>query len=173
MPSKPTIQPLYREIFRARVKSAVAMANAVQEIPHPGMLGEIREILVRELFQPLLPSDIGVGTGQLIDSHNNVSPQTDIILFDRSLAPPMMLSESMGLFPIESCLYVIEIKSKLTAAELQKSHQSALAITRLTYKQEGEYKHVRYVLFAFASDLFHRNECQRYQHCRWIDIKPG
>jgi hypothetical protein len=30
MSYKPTSQPLYREIFRARVKSAVAMANAVQ-----------------------------------------------------------------------------------------------------------------------------------------------
>lgn len=53
------------------------MAKAVQEIPHRGMLGEVREILVRELFRPLLPSDIGIGTGQLIDSENNVSPQTD------------------------------------------------------------------------------------------------
>src|SRR3984893_19432702 len=119
MSVKSTSQPLYREIFRARIKSSIAMANAVREIPHPGMLGEIREILVRELFRPLLPADIGVGTGQLIDSHNNVSPQTDIILFDRSLAPPMMLSENLGLFPIESCLYVIEIKSTLNADELR------------------------------------------------------
>jgi len=140
------------------------MAKAVQEIPHRGMLGEVREILVRELFRPLLPSDIGVGTGQLIDSENNVSPQTDIILFDRSLAPPMMLSENLGLFPIESCLYVIEIKSTLNADELRKSHESALAISRLIYRQERDYKHVRYVLFAFRSDQSHRSECQRYQH---------
>ena len=163
MSVKSTSQPLYREIFRARIKSSIAMANAVREIPHPGMLGEIREALVRELFRPLLPADIGVGTGQLIDSHNNVSPQTDIILFDRSLAPPMMLSESLGLFPIESCLYVIEIKSTLDSKQLRKSHASALAITRLIYKQIGQYYHVRYALFAFSSDLTDTNECQRYQ----------
>jgi hypothetical protein len=76
----------------------------------------------------------------------------------------MMLSESLGLFPIESCLYVIEIKSTLTADELRKSHESALAISRLIYRQERDYKHLRYVLFAFRSDQSQRSECQRCQH---------
>jgi hypothetical protein len=112
-------QSLYRDILKARVHSALAMANAVQNISHPGMLGEIREILVRELFTPLLPSDIGIGTGKLIDYKNNLSQQTDIILFDRSLAPPMMLNEQLGIFPVDSCLYVIEVKSTLTLDDLK------------------------------------------------------
>jgi hypothetical protein len=39
----------------------------------------MREILVRELFGPLLASDIGVGTGKLVDSKNNLSQQTDCL----------------------------------------------------------------------------------------------
>jgi hypothetical protein len=111
---------LYRAMFKARVQAAVAMATAVKNAPppaskvHPGVQGQIREILVRELFRPLLPPDIGVGTGQLIDRCNNLSPETDIILFDRRLAPPMMLNESLGLFPIESCLFVVEVKTTRT-----------------------------------------------------------
>ena len=172
MPARSTSQSLYREIFRARVGSALAMAKAVKEMTHPGTLGEIREILVRELFRPLLPSDIGVGTGQLIDSTNNVSPQTDIILFDRSLAPPMMLNESLGLFPVESCLYIIEVKSLLNTTELRKSHESALTIKRtLVYSnQSARYDLTRSLLFAFSSDLTeggsaqYKSECQRYQN---------
>jgi|SRR6516162_11379804 len=103
-------QSLYRDIIKTRVQSAIEMARVVKTMPHRGTLGEIRELLVRELFRPFLPSDIGLGTGQVIDHTGKVSSQTDIILFDRSLAPPIMLNESLGLFPIESCLYVIEIK---------------------------------------------------------------
>jgi hypothetical protein len=169
--SASTSQSLYRDIIRARVKSAIEMARVVKKMPHRGTLGEIREILVRELFRPFLPSDIGVGTGQVIDHTGKVSPQTDIILFDRSLAPPIMLNESLGLFPIESCLHVIEIKSTLDLDELRKSHKNALKLEALSYSnQQGlQYAWTRYLLFAFASDLTesrtakHRNECSRYQ----------
>jgi hypothetical protein len=171
MPTPSTSESIYREIFKARVASAISMAKAVKEITHQGTLGEIREILIRELFRPLLPSDIGVSTGHLIDNAHNVSPQTDIVLFDRSLAPPMIF-ESLGLFPIESCLYVIEVKSKLTAATLRKSHESALAIKRsLVYSnQTGQFALTRSLLLAFSSDLAessgaqYKSECQRYQH---------
>jgi hypothetical protein len=163
-------ESLYQDIIRARVQSAIEMARVVKAMPHRRTRGEIREILVRELFRPFLPSDIGVGTGQVIDHTGKVSRQTDIILFDRSLAPPIMLNESLGLFPIESCLYVIEIKSVLNLDELRESHKNALALEALSYtNQRGQYAWTRYLLFAFASDLVdsekakHRNECSRYQ----------
>jgi hypothetical protein len=130
---------LYRAMFKARVQAAVAMATAVKNAPppaskvHPGVQGQIREILVRELFRPLLPPDIGVGTGQLIDRCNNLSPETDIILFDRRLAPPMMLNESLGLFPIESCLFVVEVKTTLDSGNLKNSHKAALRIREIDF----------------------------------------
>ncbi len=169
---------LYRAMFKARVEAAVAMATAVKNAPppastvHKGVQGQIREILVRELFRPLLPSDIGVGTGQLIDRCNNLSPETDIILFDRRLAPPMMLNESLGLFPIESCLFVVEVKTTLDSGDLKNSHEAALKIREIDVnnlvslpdnrQNKKRYAHIRYVLFAFSSD-FNGPECLRYQ----------
>jgi hypothetical protein len=133
------------------VQAALAMAQAVRNINHPGILGEIREILVRELFRPLLPADIGIGTGKLIDYKRNLSQQTDIILFDRSLAPPMMLSEGLGIFPIDACLQVIEVKSTLTLDDVKASHKHALNIGQLSFsrKNVNSYR-ARCLLFAFA-----------------------
>jgi hypothetical protein len=80
-----------------------------------------------------------------------------------------MLNESLGLFPIESCLYVIEIKSRLDLDELRKSHKNALALEAFSYSNQQKYALTRYLLFAFATDLVdtekgrHRNECSRYQ----------
>jgi hypothetical protein len=169
---------LYRAMFKARVEAAVAMATAVKNAPPPAstvhtvVQGQIREILVRELFRPLLPPDIGVGTGQLIDRCNNLSPETDIILFDRRLAPPMMLNESLGLFPIESCLFVVEVKTTLSSGHLKNSHHAALRIREIDDKNlvslpnkrqnKKRYAYIRYVLFAFSSDA-DGPECLRYQ----------
>jgi hypothetical protein len=170
MSATSTWQSIYRDIFSARAQAAIAMAKAVKTMPHGGTLGEMRETLVRDPFRPFLPADIGVGTGHLIDHTGEVSPQNDIILFDRSLAPPVMLNENLGLFPIESCLYVIEVKSKLTLDELRQCHFNALALRRLSYRhQPCGWLFARYLLFAFGSDLvesengYHKNECSRYQ----------
>jgi hypothetical protein len=144
-------------ISRERIASALATARAVTKIPHHGTVGEIREILVRELFRPLLPPHFRVATGHLFDKTNRVSFQVDIIIFDRSLAPPIMF-ENLGLFPIECSLFVIEVKTKLTLAELKRSHKNALAISRFVYsRQPDNYPLTRYALFAFSSNLSKRH----------------
>jgi len=107
------------------------MSKAVDNIPHQETLGNIREILVRELFRPLLPPDIGIGTGQLIDMDGQYSRQTDIILFDKNLAPSAMMDESLGLFPVDSCLYVIEVKTTLNATTLKQAHEGSSRCPRL------------------------------------------
>ena len=84
----------------------------------------------------------------------------------------MMLNESLGLFPVESCLYIIEVKSLLNTTELRKSHESALTIkhTLVYSNQNARYDLTRSLLFAFSSDLAeggsaqYKSECQRYQN---------
>jgi hypothetical protein len=105
----------YRNFIRVWVEAAVGAGRAATGVSHLGLRGEVREILVRDLFRPLLPADVGVGTGEIISYTNQTSSQTDIILFDRRILPPVLFEDRLGLFPIESVLYAIEVKSKLTA----------------------------------------------------------
>jgi hypothetical protein len=117
---------LYREIVLERVRAAIGAARAVRGLSHQGLKGQIREVLVRELFQPILPPTIGIGRGCIISSFDEEkSGEQDVILFDRRILPPILYDASLGIFPIESVLFVIEVKSTLTAAELKKSHSSA------------------------------------------------
>ena len=164
-----TSERIYRDILTTRVQSALEMAQAVRKISHPGILGEIREILVRELFRPLLPPNIGVGTGKLVDYKDTLSRQTDIILFDRSLAPPMMLNEHLGIFPIDSCLCVIEVKSTLTLAQLKQSHGHALTIGGLSYSRKNVKSYsARCLLFAFSQINVCR-DIARSRHPIWME----
>lgn len=59
---------IYREFVGTSVRSAVDRARACSGIDHAGVKGTIREILVADLLRPLLPADIGIGTGNVISA---------------------------------------------------------------------------------------------------------
>ena len=129
---------VYREIIRARAEAAIGAARAVTGIGHTGLKGQLREIVIRDLLRPLFPSDIGLGTGVIITAANQQSQEQDVVVFDKWIVPPILLEGATGLFPIESVIYGIEIKSKLTATELKSSIDSARQLASMVYVT-GEY----------------------------------
>lgn len=167
----------YKSLLRSRVEAAISQARAAQgSIGHRGVMGKVVEILVKELFRPLLPVDIGVGTGQIIENQDKrCSREHDVILYDKSILPPILYEQETGLFPIESVLYTIEIKTTLTAQELKKAHVAAKELNGFGYlpgqkDSSGKEKHhrvekVRSVIFALSSDLSEggKTEAGRYK----------
>lgn len=117
---------LFRDVFLARIATAIGEARAASAIPHSGVKGQVREILIRELFQPLLPADLGVGHGQIVSSvEGKVSSERDVVIYDRRLVPPVLYERSLGLFPLEGTLAVIEVKSRLTSEKLRDADAKA------------------------------------------------
>lgn len=166
----------YQALLRSKIKAAIEKARAASVFSHQGVKGSVLEILIGELFKPLLPADIGVGTGQIIDCYKSpMSPQIDIILFDKSILPPVLIDERLGLFPVESVLYTIEVKTTLNATELRAAHQSAKKIYKFGYlpgltdglgkEKNHPIERVRSVVFALSSDLTGTgmSEAERYR----------
>src|ERR1017187_4156078 len=92
---------LYRNLILARIRGAVTMAEAYAGIEHSLLKGELRETVIRELFRPLFPADIGVGTGVIVSAEENEqSPQQDVVIYDRSILPPLLAEVATGLFPL-------------------------------------------------------------------------
>lgn len=117
---------LFRDVFLARIAAAIGEARAASAIPHQGVKGQVREILIRELFQPLLPADFGVGHGHIVSSvEGKVSRERDVVIYDRRLVPPVLYERSLGLFPVECTLAAIEVKSRLTREELRDADAKA------------------------------------------------
>jgi hypothetical protein len=174
----------YQAIFRTRVAAALKEATSASELRHNGVKGAILETLVSKLFSPLLPSDIGVGTGQIIDSYSGaLSHQMDIVLYDRSILPPILFDAKLGLFPVESVLYAIEVKTTLSASELRSAHDAAKELANkfgyrsgLRDKSGSEVHHsiekLRSVVFALKSDLCGASltEAERYRKIYGDDV---
>jgi hypothetical protein len=122
---------LYQSLIHERIRYAIAAARAVQPLEHSGVKGAIREVLIADLFRPLLPADIGVGTGIVISSTGQQSAQQDIIVFDKSILPPILFEQGPAIVPVEAALICIEVKSKLNADQLQKAHKNSKTVLNL------------------------------------------
>jgi hypothetical protein len=166
----------YQDFLRAKVKGALEEAKAASNLTHQGVKGTILEILISKLFRPLLPSDIGIGTGQIIEMHTGkISTQIDIVLYDKSILPPVLFDESTGIFPVEAVLYTIEVKTTLSKKDLRVAHESAKYLNAFAYlpgleNEDGSDKHhsidkVKSVVFALNSTLTGNKltEAERYK----------
>ena len=169
---------LYRDILLARAQATIAAARAVTPLAHAGLKGHLREIVVRDLLRPLLPTDLGIGSGQVISAYEENSRQQDIVLYDRRVVPPVLFEQVSGVFPLESVLFTIEVKSRLTLEELRDAHDSAAQLAKFRHAPGTDdsgklpiggprqrIEHVIPCLVAFDSDLTSsgKTELARYQ----------
>lgn len=167
---------LFRSEIRKEVNSALQGYADIAGIDHFGLRGRIREIITEKLIKPILPPGVEIGTGKITDSLGHLSAETDIIIYSRRILPPLIYGHSTGLFPVEACVYSIEVKSLLTASELQDSLEKTKKLKALRYLHSFHplnflnpigppSSFVIPALFAFSTDLDRDgiSEIERYK----------
>ena len=99
----------------------------------PGLVGSARERAVRNSLERLFPQAIGVSTGCVIDSENNTSNQTDIVMFEKEICPVFSINDNpdSSYFPCESVIAVGEIKSTIGTSEILDSFNKIESVKRL------------------------------------------
>ncbi len=153
--------PIFVDDLQLRIESTLAAAKHASELDHPGLTGTVREILVRELIRPLLPPHIVVGNGKIVDHCGNKSDEIDIVVYDRSVLPPVLYGQegTLGAFPVEACLYAIQVKSTSSLANLRDVISKGRSLADLVYLREAcgpqgnPLRRVIAAYFAFATDL--------------------
>jgi len=161
------------------IDTALHEASIVVKLNHRGLEGTVREILTERIIKPLLPASFSVGTGKIVDAWNNFSKQIDLIIYSPYVLPPILFSEREGIFPIEACLYSIEVKTSLNKGELRKTIQSALKLRGMSYlsgnydKNDNPINHtLRYIVpifFAFGSNLKTNNPEKEFNRYKELD----
>lgn len=97
-------------------------------VNHQGEKGRLSESNIRKRIRSYLPEWMKIGTGFIASADGSLSPQQDIIIYDGLYSVPIYESEVCSIFPIESVLATVEIKTTLTRAELKKSLLSSRVI---------------------------------------------
>lgn len=99
-------------------------------IGHSLSKGESREVPVREFFESLLPKKFEVSSGEIIDSEDRVSSQTDLVIYRTEDGIPI-LNQQPTILPVESMMSVVEVKSTITCDEYRDCLKKAQKLYEL------------------------------------------
>lgn len=100
------------DVIKNATPKLEAEYNMSKIVQHSASKGALREFLLEEIIRPFLPKRYGLCNGECFDSHDGVSKQLDVIVYDDlfSYAVPM---GDYYMMPFESAYGEIEVKSML------------------------------------------------------------
>lgn len=107
------------------------MLNAV--IPHNTTKGNENEESVRSIIRSFIPDRYRVGSGIIIDSFGGRSRQVDIVIYDSYTYPTIFGVSSIALFPVETVIAAIEIKTYFDNAKLLEVIENCTSIRKLRH----------------------------------------
>lgn len=125
---------LLDDYLHSVISGYVAQAKAISNIKHKLTKGQIREFFIQNLLQHFLPGYLDVASGIVMNNRGEQSKETDIIIYDTRLLPPFLFSGNLNIFPIESVVATIEVKSFLNKPSLEKAERDATHLTETIWK---------------------------------------
>src|ERR1019366_6658256 len=164
--------------LRNDAEHTLAQARNEAQLQHQGLKGRFRELLIDNLLASWLPPYVLCGTGMIIAAENKKrqNTQDDIIIYDRSLAPPILASPNHapeGVFLYNTVIARIEVKSSLTRDGVRTFVQSSREINDLRISVQpgfsGQLVGAVNLLFAFDSDAEGKGDSD-YQLRRLFEV---
>lgn len=116
--------PQLQSKFEGAVLDLAAAFKKTAGFKHAQTKGNERELPVREFLEQNLPASYAAVGGEIVDVRGQMSPQMDVIVYNR-MKNPAFVSGASHILPAEAPLVTFEVKSTLTAEELKKSYRAA------------------------------------------------
>lgn len=108
-------------------KNLLVISHIPANSGHSLHKGTPREAFIKKYLQGHLPSNVAIGTGEIIDANSKPGQsrnQYDIVIYKRSY-PKLDFGGGVSGFLIESVIATIEVKSNLTQTEFSKAAKAA------------------------------------------------
>jgi hypothetical protein len=147
------------DAIRPALRGLIAQGQALSSLPHDGVKGYLREVLIRAMIEPFLPPSVCVVTGTIVtlDGVRKARNEDDLVLFSKERMP-LLMNLGKALIPLEGVVAQIEVKSKLSRGDVVAA---AKAATELQMKSLVEHGAPGGLLFAYASDNTEQTEVRR------------
>ena len=110
------------------INSSFEVSSSISN--HATILGDSRENFIRDILEKFLPSNVIIGTGQIIDSFDNMSKQIDIIIY-RNDFPILRTLGSSDIYLLEGVIATVEIKSRLNEEKLFEALENCKSVKDL------------------------------------------
>lgn len=142
------------EKTKLEIRRMIESSNNDSLILHKGVAGSGREGYLAELLSKYLTKNYEITGGLITNSSGAQSNETDLIVYDTNILPPMYIDKIHQMVPIESVKYAFEVKTKLTSTELKTTIQKFSNLQSMGYRNMT-------VCFAYNTDIT-GNELERY-----------
>jgi hypothetical protein len=86
---------------------------------------------VRRFLREHLPKRFDVGSGFVIDSLDNISKQTDVIIYDALNCPVYRASDVAAIIPSDNVAAIVEVKSRLDKETMRQAFENIRAVKSL------------------------------------------
>lgn len=129
--SKP--KKLIKRYSTAIIEALASKISASSPLSHRLTKGELREVFVTNILGSFLTRQFDIGTGIIINQKEEQSNQTDIIIYDNRILPPFIKEQHIGIYPAESVVGVMEVKSNLNKKAILDSEDSAKKLHEVIY----------------------------------------
>lgn len=123
--------PTRSQIFLEASKNLRQDLERTKSIPHHGERGGEVENILKRFLKDHLPKRYDVASGFILDRGDNVSAQTDVIVYDASSCPVLETYENNLIIPSDNAAVVIEVKSNLTKEDVEDAAEKIAGIKML------------------------------------------
>jgi hypothetical protein len=136
-------------MLKSHLDAVEAQLSAISQIPanagHTLHRGTPREAFIREFLENHLSAKLAVGTGEIIDANSlprQPRNQFDIVIY-KAEYPKIDLGGGISAFLAKSVVATVEVKSLLTAAELDTAVANAANAKRFHQTNRTQYPSCR------------------------------
>lgn len=129
---KPSVGLALRDKFRAEQRALRARFDSHRAGgKHAGEKGMRTEQVLIDFLREHLPPKYGVSRGEVVDSHDRIAVQADVVIYDALHAPLFQDSEGSKVFAAESVYSVIQVKPSLTRPMLVEAVEAVRSVKAL------------------------------------------
>jgi hypothetical protein len=112
------------------IKSFVERASDLQ-LKHGLTEGQLKELFLNDVLKLFLSQQFDVGTGIISNHKGEESAQTDLVIYDMRLTPPFIHKRGIGVYPVESVMATIEVKTTLGGDDFKKAAKDAAKLIEI------------------------------------------
>ncbi|MGD8506468.1 MAG: hypothetical protein PVF15_07380 [Candidatus Bathyarchaeota archaeon] len=107
------------------IRGFISEVEALKDFANPELKGRLRELFTSKILKKFLTEQFGVGKGAIINQRGEYSKEIDIVIYDNRILPPFIEEQKIGVYPAESVLAAIEVRSWISKNDIKELCNSA------------------------------------------------
>lgn len=149
-------QDIMGSFFVDLKKELQSKSQTTSFVQHRGSIGELREKVFTEFLRPFIPNSYQITKGKIIDTNRTISSEFDVVISNMNWSPSVFNVEGISPVFIENVAAVIEVKSSVDKAAIEKFDQDLSTLSSMSRK------------FIY-SDVYRMIRGQEYLMCRYFE----